>query len=402
MARIPEPLERLTIATRATPSPPWWRCSRSLTGLSHEHPQVAFVDGTTGRVVEIRAGGLRPAAKTFTTMVGLHERISPGRSCGCCSPCAADGTAMVGTGHVLWTVARLPKGGALPGFGWRLVQGLNIGADAGLPAAVAAYLLANRLLPSACPGGRRRRCWAFFATIPALWGAGTVAAFRAPLRPRRTWSAAMALAAMLYLAAAPADVLTTRAVWDDPVWFLGFDAVLVALAAALGLIAHKAARYAAPAGRARRTAPVPVAVDTGTRLAAHESGRRRAGSRPRPGRFRRPAPRPSRHHEAAFAAPPSRRRVVAHGPEAGARSALSLAAAIRSEAARFGPVLWCGALTRRRRSPSRSWPPTAASRLVGDPHASPRRCRGAHEPGRRRRVTCAGLQSRREFLSKNS
>ncbi|WP_298951275.1 PepSY-associated TM helix domain-containing protein [uncultured Methylobacterium sp.] len=275
MARIPEPLERLTIVNPRDANATVVAVFEEPHGLSHEHPQVAF-DGTTGAVVEIRAGGLRPAAKTFTTMVGLHEAHFAGPLLRVLfALCGLMGTAMVGTGLVLWTVARLPKGAAVPGFGWRLVQGLNIGAVAGLPAAVAAYLLANRLLPVGLAGRAEAEVWAFFATILALWTAGTVAAFRVPRQPRRAWSAAMALAALLYLAAAVVDVLTTRAVWDDPVWFLGFDAVLVAMAAALGLIAVKVTRYAAP-GRARRTGPVPVAVPEpgpGAIVAASRLGR---------------------------------------------------------------------------------------------------------------------------------
>ncbi len=60
------------------------------------------------------------------------------------------GTAMIGTGLVVWTAKRKPKfndrGGA-PRFGYRLVERLNIGTIAGLPVAVGAYFWANRLLP---------------------------------------------------------------------------------------------------------------------------------------------------------------------------------------------------------------------------------------------------------------
>ncbi|WP_298951273.1 DUF3325 domain-containing protein [uncultured Methylobacterium sp.] len=52
-----------------------------------------------------------------------------------------------------------------------------------------------------------------------------------------------------------------------------------------------------------------------------------------------------RHHEAAFAAAPGRRRVAALRIGGWSALALSLAAAIRFEGAEFGPVLWCGALT---------------------------------------------------------
>ncbi len=222
-------------------------------GLSHEHPQVAFA-GTNGEVVEVLSGGLRPAAKTFTTMVGLHEAHFAGAALRMLFfLCGLMGCAMVGSGLVLWTVARLPKVGAAAGFGWRLVHALNLGTIAGLPAAIAAYLLANRLLPLDLGARAEWEVRVFFGAWIAVALAGAWPA------PRRAWRGALALVAALFVAAVLADVATARMLWDDPAWFLGFDAALLALSAGFALISHKVARFAAPR-RARRIADEPAAA----------------------------------------------------------------------------------------------------------------------------------------------
>ena len=67
------------------------------------------------------------------------------------------GTAMVGTGLVMWTVKRRQKlaDPERPHFGFRLVERLNIATIAGLSIAMTAFLWANRLLPTSARGPRR-------------------------------------------------------------------------------------------------------------------------------------------------------------------------------------------------------------------------------------------------------
>ena len=69
------------------------------------------------------------------------------------------GTAMVGTGLVMWTVKRRQKlpDPERPYFGFRVVERLNIASIAGLSIAMTAFLWGNRLLPHrwrAAPTGR--------------------------------------------------------------------------------------------------------------------------------------------------------------------------------------------------------------------------------------------------------
>ncbi|MFE1599245.1 PepSY-associated TM helix domain-containing protein [Methylobacterium sp. ID0610] len=262
IATIPQPLERLTIVNPRDANATVVAVFEEPHGLSHEHPQVAF-DGTTGAVVEVRAGGLRPAAKTFTTMVGLHEAHFAGPALRVLFfLCGLMGCAMVASGLVLWTVARLPKAGQAPGPGWRLVHSLNVGTVAGLPASVAAYFLANRLLPLDLAGRAEWEIWAFFGT----WIATTLAAGLPP--PRQAWSGAMRLVAALFAAAAVADVALVGASSAEPLRYLAFDAALLALAAAFAVIARKVARYEGPRrrrGEASRPIldPAPHRDDTG-------------------------------------------------------------------------------------------------------------------------------------------
>ncbi|NYT22615.1 PepSY domain-containing protein [Alcaligenaceae bacterium] len=63
------------------------------------------------------------------------------------------GTAMVGTGMILWVVKRLPqKRKGRYHAGHRLVERVNVAAIAGLFVAVGAYFWLNRLLPVSLPG----------------------------------------------------------------------------------------------------------------------------------------------------------------------------------------------------------------------------------------------------------
>ncbi|QRE72927.1 PepSY-associated TM helix domain-containing protein [Methylobacterium aquaticum] len=251
LATVPEKLERLTIANPRDANSTVVAVFEEPHGLSHEHPQVAFA-GTSGAVVEVLSGGLRPAAKTFTTMVGLHEAHFAGAALRVLFfLCGLMGCAMVGTGLVLWNVARLPKAGAAAGPGWRLVQALNLGTIAGLPAGIAAYFLANRLLPLDLGGRAEWEVRVFFAAWIAVALAGAWPA------PRQAWRGALGLVACLFVAVVLADIATARTLWDDPAWFLGFDAALLALAAGFALVSHKVARFSAPR-RARRMADGPV------------------------------------------------------------------------------------------------------------------------------------------------
>ena len=255
LATVAEPLERLSILNPRDAQSTVVAVFEEPHGLSHAHPQVAF-DGVTGAVREVRQGGLKPAALTFTTMVGLHEAHFAGSALRALFfLCGLMGSAMVATGLVLWSVARLPKAGERTFPGLRLVQALNIGSVAGLPGAIAAYFLANRLLPLDVASRAEWEIAAFFG----FWLLVTLAALAGA--QRRAWRRALGLTAGLYLAVVAADLALGDHHWAGlmagEARFALFDATLLALAALFAYAARKVARYAPPqrAGRAVRAAP---------------------------------------------------------------------------------------------------------------------------------------------------
>ena len=267
---ISEPLERISVINPGDAQATVIAVFEEPPGLSHEHPQIAF-DGTTGTIVEVRQGGLQPASKTFTTMVGLHEAHFAGPALRVLFfLCGLAGCAMVATGLLLWSVARLPKPGVNPSFGLRLVQGLNVATVAGLPAATAVFLLANRLLPVGVPGRADWEIRAFFASWILT---GVIAC----LRPqRRAWSEMLALAAALFAAACGTDIVRLvgahygTGTMPDPV-FLGVDAALLGLAALLLFAGRKAAGSDGSGGR-RTAQAVRTPPQARDRLALQEAG----------------------------------------------------------------------------------------------------------------------------------
>ncbi len=160
------------------------------------------------------------------------------------------GAAMVGTGLLLWTAARR-RPGAVPFFGLRLVERLNIATIAGLPLAMGAYLLANRLIPAEAAG----RADAEVATMFYVWGAAAVVQC---LRPaRQAWVALFAAGALVFAAIPVASALTTArglpaALAHGDALFVGFDAAMLVIAAVLGSAAWRAGRR--PVARVPRRA----------------------------------------------------------------------------------------------------------------------------------------------------
>ena len=275
LATVPETLERLTVVNRGDANATVVAVFEEPHGLSHEHPQVAF-DGVTGAVLEVRSGGLKPAAKTFTTMVGLHEAHFAGPALRALFfLCGVMGSAMVATGLVLWSLARLPKVGESPFAGLRLVQALNVGSVAGLPAGIAVYFLANRLLPV---GLADRSAW----EIRAFFAAWIAAALFVLVRPqRRAWSEGLALVAALWLAVVAADVATVaehplRRLGEGEALFLWFDGAMLALAALFGIASRKVSVYRAPRRAERpQEPPLPVAAPRGSKRSPVAAAARR-------------------------------------------------------------------------------------------------------------------------------
>jgi hypothetical protein len=216
-------------------------------GLAHLHPQVAF-DGGTGAILSGN-GTAKAATVTSAVMVGIHEAHFAGPALRALFfLCGILGAATVATGLVLWGVARTPQGAARAGFGLGLVRVLNLGTIAGLPAGIAGYFLANRLLSLDLPARAQWEVGAFFAVwlLVALLGA---------LRPAgRAWPEALGFSGALYLAVPVVSGLTTGEHALTGTRFLGFDLAMLALAAALLLAARLAARRGPTREPSRRVA----------------------------------------------------------------------------------------------------------------------------------------------------
>lgn len=252
LATVHEPIEMLMVTSPGDANAKVVAVFEEPHGLSHIHPQVAF-DGTTGAVMETLLPAAKPAVRTFTAMVGLHEAHFAGPALRVLFfLCGLMGAAMVATGLVLWSVARLPRAGQARVFGLRLVQALNVGTVGGLPVGVASYFLANRLLPVGLPARPEWEAGCFFAG----W---ILAALYAWCRPhRQAWREVFWVGAACFLAIPVVDAAVTgrepfaSAAAGDPL-HLWFGAAMLGLSALFGFAGLKAGVVQAPrrlAGRA--------------------------------------------------------------------------------------------------------------------------------------------------------
>lgn len=224
-------------------------------------PQYMLFDGVSGRVLETK-DSVGAAAETRGVVYALHlGRFADYPLRWLYFLVSLAGTAMVGTGLVLWTVkrrARLPDP-ERPYFGFRLVECLNIAAIAGLSVAMAAFFWGNRLLPLALEG---RKVWEvdlFFI----VWGATLVYAL---LRPsKRAWVELLWLAAALLLLLPLVNSWTTgRGLLGSTAaadWlFVGFDLALLAFGGLHVLLALRTRRHGLKAGRGGRVPSRPAAL----------------------------------------------------------------------------------------------------------------------------------------------
>jgi len=206
--------------------------------LSYDQPTMQF-NGATGALIGTFGDVPKPAAETRGVLYGLHiGRFANPLLRALFFLSGIAGCLMVATGLLLWAVkerqkyAKTLKQGGRVGFGLRLVDGLNLGAIAGLPLAMAAFFWANRLLPvEMAERGEAEIRWFFI-----VWGASAVLGL---LRPTlRMWQAQLALGALLFVLLPVLNAFTgpaplTVSLRCGPSAVAGFD--LVAIALGLGL-----------------------------------------------------------------------------------------------------------------------------------------------------------------------
>jgi len=217
--------------------------------------EVTF-NGVTGKPVgQSMAKGA--ALATESVMIGLHAgRFAEYGLRWLYFLSGLGGTIMVGSGLVLWTVKRRTKlpDPSRPHFGFRLVEKLNIATIAGFPAGIAAYFLANRLLPLDLAERADHEINSLFLTWLAVF-------VWALVRPSaRAWPEMLGLVAVLFAAVPLVNAFTTARGLPASLlagdWlFVSFDLVMLALAAGFAKGAHKAARKRVEAPRTTRRKP---------------------------------------------------------------------------------------------------------------------------------------------------
>lgn len=228
-------------------------------------PQYMLFDGASGELLQTR-DKVGAMAETRGVLYALHMgRFADATVRWLYFLVSLAGTAMVGTGLVLWTVkrrAKLPDPDK-PYFGFRLVERLNIASIAGLSVAAASLLWANRLL---APHLAKRADWEIHVFFIA-WG---LALAWALLRPaKRAWVELLwAAAGLLALLPVLSAVTTSRPLWRSVAqgdWvFAGFELTLWALAALHAMLALRTLRHrprTKPARPVSKSASAPAAGD---------------------------------------------------------------------------------------------------------------------------------------------
>lgn len=166
--------------------------------LSSNQSSMTF-DGTSGKLLGRAGEDIGPASETRGVLYGLHiGRFANPLLRWLFFVSGVAGCVMVATGLLLWSVKErqkyakaLAKGGRV-GFGLRLVDGLNVGAVAGLPLAMAAFFWANRLVPVGIAERQAVEIACFFWA----WGLAAVAGLAWPAR--RMWQVQLALGGLLF------------------------------------------------------------------------------------------------------------------------------------------------------------------------------------------------------------
>lgn len=207
-------------------------------------PQYLLFEGSSGKLLEAH-DHVGPAAETRGVLYALHlGRFSDTATRWLYFLVSLAGTAMVGTGLVLWTVKRRQKlpDPDRPYFGLWLVEKLNVASIAGLSIAMAAYLWGNRLLPTGLPARESNEILVFFV----VWAAALMHALLRPAKAawvEQLWTATALLALLPVLNA----LTTSRPLWRSLAngdWvFAGMDLMCWALAVLHAVLAARTARH---------------------------------------------------------------------------------------------------------------------------------------------------------------
>ncbi|WP_311268098.1 PepSY-associated TM helix domain-containing protein [Sphingobium sp. WCS2017Hpa-17] len=214
-------------------------------GLVYNSRRTLVFDGVTGR--NLSPPPFRQGAPWLVQngMIALHEGLFAG-------PLlrwfyflsGLLGCGMIATGLILWTVKRRQKQqrGDGDAFSYRLVEILNIGTIVGLPLGIAAYFLANRLLPV---GLAARPAWeyhALFATMGAAFLWATVRRSAGQAWTDLLWIAALAFLSLPLLNAATTNRHLGTSILGGEWVLASFDLTMFAIGTLLGVAAFMVKR----------------------------------------------------------------------------------------------------------------------------------------------------------------
>ncbi|MEC3947412.1 PepSY-associated TM helix domain-containing protein [Sphingobium sp. HWE2-09] len=213
------------------------------TGAIGNLPAEVSFDGATGKLIKAWTEN-RAAVRTYQTVYGLHmAHFAPIVTRWLYFLGGAMLTLAIASGMVLWIVKRRER--APLSIGNRLLERLNVGGLAGVPIGMAAFLIANRLLPLGLTARAETE------VSVALYSAGAALLGGLVLPPALGWPILLSL-----LAASCAFAAALGPIWAGDAVVLTGNMLLTATAVSLGLLVWKQqCRRSAPAPVRRRVAP---------------------------------------------------------------------------------------------------------------------------------------------------
>lgn len=231
--------------------------------MGSAQPALVF-DGASGKLVSEVGEDRGAAVQARSVLYGLHiGRFADPFLRGLFFLSGLAGSVMVATGLLLWAVkerqkyAKVVAHGGRIGWPARLVDGLNVGAIAGLLIAMAGFFWANRLLPVGLSGRPQAEIDVFFA----IWAGAAIAGMAWPTR--RMWTVQLVAGGLLFALVPVLNALTTATHLGYSIpaglWRVaGFDLVCLAFGAALLACAWWLERRK-PAGKAAAQADRRIA-----------------------------------------------------------------------------------------------------------------------------------------------